>query len=195
VYAPDLKGFGTNTGMEYPYSLDDYIEQVNDFKYKHGIVKPHVIAHSFGGRIALKATANDNAFCDKLVLTGCAGLKPKTTIKKRVKNATFNLLKKFINKDKLLRFYSKDYLALDKVMKESFIKIVNEHLDGYLDKIKNQTLIIFGDRDKETPLYMARALNKGIENSTLIVFKGAGHFCFIDKPINFNMEVKEFLLS
>ena len=195
MYAPDLKGFGTNKGMEYPFALDDYIQEVDEFKYKNNLLKPHIIAHSFGGRIALKATAKSNDFCDKLVLTGCAGLKPKNTLKKATKKALFKFLKVFVSKDKLLKFYSKDYLALDSVMKESFKKIVNEHLDKYLSQIKNQTLIIFGEKDKETPLYMARVLNKGIINSRLIVFKEAGHFCFIDKPFNFNTEVKEFLLS
>ena len=80
-------------------------------------------------------------------------------------------------------------------MKQSFVKIVNEHLDGYLSSVETQTLIINGSLDKETPLYMAKKLNKNIKNSKLIVFKGCGHFCFIDKPNKFNMEVKEFLLS
>ena len=100
-----------------------------------------------------------------------------------------------MDKDKLKSFYSSDYLALDDVMKQSFKKIVNQHLDGVLSKIQNKTLLIFGKQDKETPLYMARRLQKGIQSSTLIVFENAGHFCFLDKPIKFNTEVKEFLLS
>ena len=35
VFAPDLKGFGQNKGMDYPYSLDDYIKEVEEFKQKH----------------------------------------------------------------------------------------------------------------------------------------------------------------
>ena len=84
---------------------------------------------------------------------------------------------------------------LDDIMKKSFIKIVSEHLDYTLWGIKNKTLLIFGSLDKETPLYMARRLNLGIKNSVLSVYEGAGHFAFIDKPLKFNVEVKEFLLS
>ena len=80
-------------------------------------------------------------------------------------------------------------------MKQSFIKIVNEYLDDKLTLIKNQTLILHGKRDKETPLYMAKRLNKKIVNSKLIVLKDAGHFAFIDRPHKFNTEVKEFFLS
>lgn len=195
VFAPDLKGFGKNKGMEFPYSLDDYINEVNDYKEKYSIVKPHVIAHSFGGRIAIKATALDGEFCDKLVLTGSAGLKQKKSIKKSLKKTAFKILSKFIKKEKLTWFYSSDYRCLDSVMKESFKKIVGEYLDQYLVKIQNQTLIINGVLDKETPLYTAKRLNEGIKNSTLIKVEDAGHFCFLDKPFKFNTEVKEFLLS
>ena len=104
MFAPDLKGFGSNTGMLYPYSLDDYIEEVKEYKEKHALKRPHVIAHSFGGRIAIKATATDNGFCDKLVLTGAAGLKPKPTLKRSVKKLTFKFLSKFIKKERLQGF-------------------------------------------------------------------------------------------
>lgn len=195
VFAPDFKGFGNNCDMAYPYSLDDYIRDMQEYMYKHSIKKPHVVAHSFGGRVALKSASQDQNLFDKLVLTGCAGLKAKNTIKKRVKKVIFNTAKKFVSKDKLKRFYSADYLALNDVMKQSFIKIVSEHLDEVLGNIKNETLLVFGKNDKETPLYMAKRLHEGIEKSKLLIIENAGHFCFLDKPFKFNGEVKEFLLS
>lgn len=195
VFAPDMKGFGENKGMEKPYSLDDYILEMREYMYKRGIKKPHVIAHSFGGRMAIKSASMDRELFNKIVLTGAAGLKPRTNLKKIIKKTTFNFLKSFVPKDRLTAFYSKDYLALDNVMKASFIKIVSETLDDRLKDILNPTLIVFGDKDKETPVYMAKRLNRGIVNSKLIIIKDAGHFCFIDKRNKFNTEVKEFLLS
>lgn len=195
VFAPDLKGFGDNKNMVKPYSLDDYIRDVEEYKYKYGIKNPHVIAHSFGARIAIKASAQNKEFCDKLVLTGAAGLKPKNTLLKMSKRALFKALRKVVPKEKLKIFYSKDYLAVDEVMKKSFNLIVSEHLDDKIQNVKNPTLIIFGERDKQTPLYMAKRLFNGIPDSRLVVIEGAGHFCFIDKPAKFNTEVREFLLS
>lgn len=195
VFAPDLKGFGDNADMPYPYSLSDYVEEVEEFKYKMGIVCPHVIAHSFGGRIVIKSASENKTAFDKIVLTGSAGLKPKFSIKKHIKKSTFNLIKKFVKKEKLKSFYSKDYLSLSPIMQQSFIKIINEHLNDKLCKIQNKTLIINGENDKETPLYMAKTLNKNIKNSSLIILKDAGHFAFLDCPYKFNSEVKEFLLS
>lgn len=190
-----MKGFGENADMPYPYSLDDYVESIKEYMYKNSIVCPHVIAHSFGARIAIKASSLNDGLFDKLVLTGAAGLKPKPTIKKFIKRVTFNTLKRFVKKERLNRFYSQDYLALSPVMKKSFIKVVNEHLDCRLFDIENPTLLIFGKKDKETPLYMAKRLKAGLINSSLSIYPNAGHFAFIDCPMKFNVEVKEFLLS
>lgn len=195
TFAPDLKGFGENADMTFPYSLDDYIDSVNEYIYKHGLKKPNVVAHSFGGRITIKGVATKKLEFDKIVLTGSAGLKPKLTLKKRLKKTCFNIAKKFVKKEKLKSFYSSDYLSLNDVMKQSFVKIVNENLDEYLQYIENQTLIINGEKDAETPLYMAKKLHENIKNSRLLVFKDCSHFCFLDKPNKFNMEVKEFILS
>jgi pimeloyl-ACP methyl ester carboxylesterase len=195
VHAIDLKGFGENQPMQNPYSLDDYVLDVKKYIQENNLKSPHVIGHSFGCRIIIKALSTQPDLFDKVVLTGAAGLKPKNTLKKRIKRAAFSTLKVFMKRERLTTFYSPDYLALSPVMKESFKLIINEHLDGVLYKIKNPTLLVFGSEDKDTPLYMARRLNGGIENSTLKIIDGAGHFCFIDKSAKFNMEVREFLLS
>lgn len=181
--------------MEYPYSLSDYVNEVKEFVENNGLKRPHVIAHSFGGRIVIKLASENTEFFDRIVLTGSAGLKPKRNFRYVLKKFTFNILKKFINRENLRRFYSSDYINLSPIMKESFKLIISENLDDRLSLIKNNTLIISGTNDKETPPYMAKRLNKGILNSELIMIKDAGHFCFIDSPEKFNTEVKEFLLS
>ena len=181
--------------MPYPYSLTDYVNELKNYILANNITKPNIIAHSFGGRIEIKLLATDGELVNRVVLTGSAGLKPKRSFKYRVKKLCYSLLKKFVKKERLKGFYSKDYLSLSPVMQQSFIKIVNEHLDNLLPKIKNKTLIVFGEKDTETPIYMAKKLNKNIKNSKLIIIKGAGHFCFLENPNKFNLEVREFLLS
>ena len=80
-------------------------------------------------------------------------------------------------------------------MRESFKKIVADNLDEEYAAIKIRTLLIFGENDKETPLYIARRMNALMENSELTVIKGAGHFAFVDKPAEFNGAVLSFLLG
>ena len=194
MFAPDLKGFGDNADMPYPYSLNDYLNDVKEYMYKNSIHRPHVIAHSFGARIALLGASTDQQLFGKLVLTGAAGLKSKFSITKQLKKCVFKTLKPILGKQKLKRFYSSDYLALPPLMQQSFVKVINQTLDGNLQFILNPTLLIFGENDNQTPLYMAKRLNRGIKNSKLIIYKNAGHFAFVDCPIKFNLEVKEFLL-
>ena len=188
-----MKGFGDNQGMEYPFDLTDYANEVKQKLKEHNVEKPCVIAHSFGGRIAIKLASENPLFFDKIVLSGSAGLKPKFCLKRSIKKVAFRLLKSVLPKERLKKFYSNDYNSLSPIMQQSFIKIVNEHLDDRLRYIKNPTLILVGDKDKETPYYMAKRLNRGIPFSSLKVIKGAGHFAFIDKPMKFNMEVGDFL--
>ena len=194
TFAPDLKGFASNADMPYPYSLDDYVSDVKEYIYKQGIKNPYIVAHSFGGRIALRL-ASENFPLKKAVLTGSAGLKPPFSLKRQAKKTAYSLLKRFLPKEKLSAFFSADYRALSPVMRESFKKIVAEYQDGELRYITVPTLIINGLKDAETPPLTAKRLNRGIKNSRLIFIPNAGHFCFIDKPLTFNTEVKEFFIS
>ena len=54
------------------------------------------------------------------------------------------------------------------------------------------TLIIWGDMDYETPVYMARKLTKEIKGSTLIIYNGAGHFSYLERPELFERNLRSF---
>lgn len=152
------------------------------------------MAHSFGGRVALRLALKDKRL-DKLVLTGSAGLKPKRSVGYYFKVYLYKLLKKVFSENFLKGFGSSEYRSLDGVMKKSYLKIVNTHQDQEVSKITNKTCLIYGSKDKSTPLYIAKKFNKLIKNSTLIVISGAGHFAFIDQPYLFNVYLKEFLFG
>lgn len=179
--------------MAKPFDLDDYVKEVSDYVKRNNLINPIVIAHSFGGRIAIKLESTSPTF-SKMILTGSAGIKPRFSLKKFFKKFLFKVLSLFIKKEKLVRFYSKDYQSLPKTNRISFIKIVNEYLDNRLDKITCPTLLVFGENDKETPIYMAKKLHKKIKNSQLKIILKAGHFCFLDRPKEFIDLAKEFLL-
>ena len=40
--------------MPYAYSLDDYVNEVREYILRNSLVKPLVVAHSFGARIVIK---------------------------------------------------------------------------------------------------------------------------------------------
>ena len=192
VIAIDMSGFGNSPAPKWDYSVEDYACEVIALIDELGLKSYNIVAHSFGGRVAVKIALIDKRL-KKLVLTGSAGVKPKRKPSYYFKVYSYKLLKKFVSKNKLKNFGSSEYKKLSPIMQKSYLKIVNEHLDSEYEQIKNQTLIIFGDRDKETPLYMAKKINKYIKNSKLIVIKNAGHFAFIDNSALFNAYLLEFL--
>ncbi len=188
-----MAGFGENKELKFPYSVQDYAESILKVIDELKVDKVNIIAHSFGCRVATRIATLRSDKINKIVFTGAAGLKPRRSLKYFVKKASFILLKNFVDKSRLKKFYSSDYLSLSPVMKESFKKIIKEYQDEEIKKIKNKTLIIVGTKDKETPLYMAKRFNRGIKNSKLIKIKGAGHFAFLDNTDYFNEKVSSFL--
>ena len=91
------------------------------------------------------------------------------------------------------KFGSSDYILLSPNMKRTFINIVKTHLDDYLEGVEARTLIIFGEDDKETPVYMAKRFKKKIKNSELFIMENSGHFCFLDNKYIFIKTLKNFL--
>lgn len=155
------------------------------------ISKFSVVGHSFGGRIAILLAALEPKKMESLVLTGCAGMKPKRGLKYYCKKWRYRLAKK-IGRD-TSRFGSKDYRTLSANMKQIFSSIVSTYLEPYAKKIKCKTLIVFGEDDMETPLYMARRLRRLIPLSKLVIMKQCSHFAFQEKPYEFCQMVDEFL--
>lgn len=146
-----------------------------------GIEKPDVIAHSFGGRVAI-ILASENAV-NRLLLVDAAGMKPRRGIFKRLKILSYKLRKRMgLNVE---RCGSADYRALSGVMRETFVRVVNEHLDKLLPLVSRPTLLVWGERDNDTPLYMAKRMNRKLPDSALIVIKNSGHFSFLDDTATF----------
>ncbi|MBO7186836.1 MAG: alpha/beta hydrolase [Clostridia bacterium] len=192
VIAVDITGFGKSKSLPFAYSIKDYAKDIIKVLRELGVDKYDLIAHSFGGRIGVKLISLGEKI-DKLVLTGSAGLKPKRSLKYYFKVYGYKAIKPFLTKKARLKFGSSELKMLSGNMRSSYYKVVNEHLDSEVKNIKNQTLLVFGENDKETPLYMAKKFNKYIVNSHLYVIKNAGHFCFNEKDREFNTIVNEFL--
>lgn len=193
VCAPDLTGFGENSDMPYPYSLDDYVAEFVSLANSLG-GRVRVIAHSFGCRIALKAAATSNVI-EKAALCGVAGLRPVFSFKRFIKKKSYLLLKRFIPLDVAEKvFFSADYRLAKGNLKQSFKTVTSEYLDGLLPSVNCPVFCLFGERDKDTPPVLLKRLKAGVPHCDGTIMRGCGHFCFIDNPAGFNLIVREFLL-
>lgn len=191
--APDFIGFGASSPLKDGWSVGDYANWLADFIREKKLCRPHIVAHSFGARVALKALAEDNGLADKLVITGGAGLvKPRSPqYIRRVK--TYRAVKKFFPRLAEKKFGSEEYRTLSPVMKESYKKIVNEDLRGCARLIKNRALLIYGSGDTVTTAKEEGAtFHSLIEGSQFKIISG-GHFCFCENAEEFNRLTLNFL--
>ena len=173
--------------------MDDYCDWLDLFVKKCRLVSPHILAHSFGARVAFKYLGERGGEAGKLIITGGAGLvKPRSAeYMRRVK--AYRRIKKFFPKFAEKHYGSREYRTLSPVMKESYKKIVNEDLRECAKNIKNNTLLIYGRGDTVTPASEEGETFKNlIVGSRLCVMDG-GHFCFSEHPDEFNKMIYKFL--
>jgi pimeloyl-ACP methyl ester carboxylesterase len=203
VYAIDFPGFGESSTPDKPWGVEDYKNMLLKFFDRLGIEKASLVGHSFGGRVSIMFSAENPERVEKLVLVDSAGIIPKRTFKYYFKVYRFKLAKKAFlmfasgkdKQEKLDRFYKKygssDYKDAGN-LRQTFVKVVNQDLRGYLPKIKASTLLIWGENDQDTPLYFAKIMEKEIPDAGLVVFKDAGHYSYLDKLYDFNVIVSKF---
>ena len=195
----DFPGFGKSSLPPEPWGVDEYTKFLEDFSRELGIVEPIIIAHSFGARVAIRYAARNDT--RKLILTGAAGLKPKRKLDYHVKVTTYKLAKQIFRlpflkpyQEKMQRrFGSSDYRSAEGVMRASFVKIVNEDLAPYLKSIRCPVLLIWGEKDDATPLWMAKFMEKEIKDAGLVVFENEGHFAYWNQTDRFLRIADAFL--
>lgn len=186
----DFPPFGRSQKKIESFNIYTYVALIMSLCEHLGISKCDIIAHSFGGRIASILASVKCSLVRSCIFVDSAGIKPKRNLSYYYKVYKYKLLKKLGKST--LNLGSKDYLELDENMKKTFISIVNEDLTPYYRNVKCPSLIVWGEKDKETPMYMAKKINKIVANSRLEVIKNSGHFCFLTSPLQFNKIIGKF---
>lgn len=205
IYAYDAPGFGDSADLDRVLSTWDYELYLEEFLKKMNIEKATFIGHSFGGKTLTIFASKNKTQVEKLVLVDASGVIPKRTLSYYFKVYSFKSLR-FIytklffwnnNTDGLKKFYEKfgsdDYQAAQGIMRKTFVKVVNESTRECFKDIDAETLLVWGENDDATPLYMGEIFEKEIKNAGLVVLKNAGHFSYIDDYGTFNAVIKSFL--
>lgn len=205
VHAIDLPGFGESEEPKEPIDSFKYAEIVKSYMDKMGIEKVILIGHSLGGKISIILGKKYPDLVEKIVLVNSAGLIPKRGVKYYTKVYSFKALR-FIyrniffwlkNEEKMEKFYKKfgstDYKESSGVMRKILVTVVNENLKPLLKEIQAPTLLIWGDEDTSTPLYMGKIMENEIKDAGLVVLEGTGHFSYLDDYGRFSIILKAFL--
>jgi len=198
VYLIDFPGFGESPAPKTPLVLESYSLLVKEFIEKEIKEETIVLAHSFGGRVAIKLASNFPQLIKKLVLIDSAGF-----VRKGLKNTLIKIFAKIFKplfklqvlSSLKIKVYKKigteDYLS-NLELKKTYANIVKEDLTEEMKKISVETIIIWGKSDKTTPLEWGKKMHQLIKNSIFYEIKG-GHFCFLDNSSEFNFILKNIL--
>ena len=200
VYAIDLPGFGRSDTPAPEWATPEYTKVVVEVLDNLGLSRPHILGHSFGGRIALYLAAYYPERIDKLILVDSSGIRPERDWSYRLRVGGFKAAKRVLGSfgswgEELLgklKIGSVDYRAAG-ALRPVLVRVVNEDLTPVLGRIRCRTLVVWGELDDATPLSDAHLMHKHIPTSELVVIKDADHYSYLKDPEYFCDTVKNFL--
>jgi len=200
VFKPIMPGFGS-ISISSPYNLDAYSDWLNKYIQKNNITNPVLIGHSFGGSVCLYYLNKYPNKKIKLILVNAAIIRSKYSLKRKTLHFLIHITTPILDYLKIKTYLLKvaglsnsDYQNISNpIMKQTFNQIIFSDLSHIAQQIPNRTLIIWGENDKTTPLIQGKQINRLIKSSSLKIISDAGHFPFIDDPIEFVSYLNNFI--
>ncbi|MDC1126193.1 alpha/beta hydrolase [Candidatus Pelagibacter sp.] len=209
VISPALPGFGESHEAESLDSINDMAKFVINIIDEKKIDNFNLLGHSMGGMIVQEIAKLAGDRINKLICfaTGSIGeipgrFEPINETRKRLKKEgakiSFSRVPKkwFIKGDK-----DKNYYLCANAVKNVSLETADNALIAMknwsgihnLQNIKNETLIVWGDKDTSYNFDQVDTLNKNIKNSRLEIFENCSHNVHLEKPNEFNILVEKFI--
>ncbi len=208
VIIPDFPGFGKSKTPKKSWEVSDYVEWLKDFIEEMKIKEPFfLLAHSFGGRVAIKFSVKYPEKIKALILCSSAGIKPEKKLQTKMFHYLARVGDYLFSQRPLLKFKDgarntfyqiirqRNYLKAKGTMRETVKKVLAEDLLEYLSQIKNKTLIIWGKLDKMVPIKYGYIMEQEIPNSQMIILPKIGHSPHLEIPEKFTKEILQFIKS
>ena len=209
IISPALPGFGESHEAESLDSINDMANFVINIIDEKKIDKFNLLGHSMGGMIVQEIAKLAGDRINKLICfaTGSIGeipgrFEPINETRKRLKKEgakiSFSRVPKkwFVKGDK-----DKNYYLCANAVKNVSLETADNALIAMknwsgihnLQNIKNETLIVWGDKDTSYNFDQVDTLNKNIKNSRLEIFENCSHNVHLEKPNEFNILVEKFI--
>jgi pimeloyl-ACP methyl ester carboxylesterase len=197
TFAFDLPGFGQSGAPPPAWGSPEYAACLRQALAALGLERVALLGHSFGGKLAVHLAVGWPELVEHLVLVNAAGIRLPDSAAVRARRAGYRLGRRLLGRGRLAerllgRLGSADYWQAG-ALRPILVRVVNEDLRPLLPRVGVPTLLIWGDRDRETPLAGGAIMEREIPDAGLVVFPGAGHFSYADDLPRFARVVGNFL--
>ena len=209
VIVPALPGFGESYKSKSLNSINDMAKKIIEIVDQKKIEKFNLIGHSMGGMIVQEIARIAGHRVNKLICfaTGSMGEIPgrfetiDETRKKLKEDGVEISFSRVPQKWFVKGNQDKNYYICENAVKNVSLETADNALKAMknwsglenLKNIKNETLIVWGDKDTSYNFDQVNILNKNIKNSKLEVFKDCGHNTHLEKTDKFNNLIKDFI--
>ncbi|MDO8120153.1 alpha/beta hydrolase [Isoptericola sp. b490] len=177
--AVHLPGFGTTPPPPEAWGSEEYADHLAGALSGTG---PYVVVgHSFGGRVAVRLAVRHPWLVRSLVLTGAPLVRatppPAPALRVRVAKRLHaaHLLPTAVLERARRNAGSEDYRAAQGVMRDVFVRVVNEDYREDLARIAVPVTMVWGELDDSAPLAGARLAADLVPGARLEVVAGGGH--------------------
>ena len=185
-------------------SVGGLAKYLNRFIDARGYDQIHLLGNSMGGHVGLVHVLKHPEKIKTLILTGSSGLFENGMGDSYPKRGDYQYIKTKTE----LTFYNPE--TASKELVDEVYGIVNNRLKAIkiialaksairnnlgdeLSKVKQPTLLIWGNNDSITPPFVAKEFHKLIPNSELHFIEKCGHAPMMEVPDEFNAALHNFL--
>ena len=209
VITLDLLGHGLSKANNSKDKIDASAKQINEIMKIEGFEKAHLVGVSMGSLIAQYFALNYPEKTKSLTALGGYDInKENKEVSKAQRYVNVKLVIRAVFSMKSFRKKTAELTCKSEKGRALFYETTSHYerksfmvMQGLQNVIKNReniksqypTLILTGEFDIELVKKMAKEWHSRIENSKYYLIENAGHCANIDKPLEFNKIVKEFI--
>jgi pimeloyl-ACP methyl ester carboxylesterase len=209
TYALDFWGFGESGKQGGSFTVQDYVEMVDQFLERLGIERAPIIGHSMGGTVSLNVALDHPGRVQKVAVVGSPIVGDGLTLFLRL-SARRSLAGLFyrvfpLGSWFLSPFYARDWRRwykmfetdLSRTTMESFhysiASLRRTDLRPRLSEIQVPVLGIYGRTDRIVDPKQREVLARAVSSAQIDYFERSGHFPMLDEPERFYQSLSEFL--
>lgn len=213
--AMDFRGYGDSDGLGEGFEFTDFVTDVTNVLDTLGARKAHIVGLSMGGLVAQALYNRAPERVASLALVACRAanepvLPParrEAFIRERLdplreggsEALAISLASKLLGSASSAHSREQVMDSLRKVRPEAYFKIMEARMNVQPmlepSNIRVPTLVVGSDEDQVAPLEQMRALAQAVNGARLCEIGGAGHLINLEKPQEFQLALRDFLIE